>query len=97
MSAVLSQYVAKGLQRWGISTDPDIENKYVYLDRSVFQNRQKARPNDPSIKYAESAFTKHNHLYCYWFEDDAQTQHFPGKQAAFHSVLLLHRRAFRSQ
>ena len=62
VSAVLSQYVAKGLQRWGISTDPDIENKYVYLDRSVFQNRQKARPNDPSIKYAESAFTKHNHL-----------------------------------
>ena len=63
VSAVLSQYVAKGLQRWGIVTDPDIENKYVYLDRSVFQNRQKTRPNDPSLQYAESEFTKHNHLY----------------------------------
>lgn len=63
MSAVLSQYIAKGLQRWGIRTDSDIENKYVYLDWSVFQHKHKDRPGDNSLKYAESEFTKHNHLY----------------------------------
>ena len=63
VSAVLSQYVSKGLQLWGIKTDSDIEKKYVYLEWKVFVNiRKKHRPDDQSLKYAESEFTKHNHL-----------------------------------
>lgn len=64
MSAVLSQYVSQGLQRWGIKTENDIEKKYVYLEWQLFTNIQrKNRPQDKSLKYCESEFTKHNHLY----------------------------------
>ena len=64
VSAVLSQYITKGLERWNLSTDADIDKKYVYLDWKVFvQNQQKYRPNDKSLQYSESEFTKHNHLY----------------------------------
>ena len=63
MSAVLAQYVSKGLQRWEIITDSDIEKKYVYIEWKLFvHNRKKYRPADVSLKYAESEFTKHNHL-----------------------------------
>ena len=63
VSAVLSQYVSKGLQLWGIKTDSDIDKKYVYLEWKVFVNiRKRHRPDDQSLKYAESEFTKHNHL-----------------------------------
>ena len=64
VSAVLSQYITKGLERWNITTDADIDKKYVYLDWKVFvHNQQKYRPNDRSLQYSESEFTKHNHLY----------------------------------
>lgn len=63
VSAVLSQYVSKGLQLWGINTESDIDKKYVYLEWKEFVNiRKKHRPDDQSLKYAESEFTKHNHL-----------------------------------
>ena len=63
VSAVLSQYIAKGLQRWGISTNSNIERTYVYLEWKLFAHIQKKyRPNDLSLKYCESEFTKHNHL-----------------------------------
>ena len=67
VSAVLSQYITKCLERWNLSTDADIDKKYVYLDWRVFiQNQQKYRPNDKSLQYSESEFTKHNHLYGLW-------------------------------
>lgn len=63
VSAVLSQYITKGLERWNMSTDVDIERKYVYLEWKEFvENQKRFRPNDKSLQYSESEFTKHNHL-----------------------------------
>ena len=63
VSAVLSQYISQGLERWNISTDWDIEKKYVYIEWKTFvRNQKKYRPNDKSLEYCESEFTKHNHL-----------------------------------
>ena len=63
VSAVLSQYITKGLERWNMSTDVDIERKYVYLEWKEFvENQKRFRPSDKSLQYSESEFTKHNHL-----------------------------------
>lgn len=63
VSAVLSQYITQGLERWNISTNWDIEKKYVYIEWKTFtRNQKKYRPNDKSLAYCESEFTKHNHL-----------------------------------
>ena len=60
---MLSQYITKGLERWNLSTDVDIERKYVYLEWKEFvENQKRFRPNDKSLQYSESEFTKHNHL-----------------------------------
>ena len=61
---MLSQYITKGLERWNMSTDVDIERKYVYIEWKEFVETQKRfRPNDKSLQYSESEFTKHNHLF----------------------------------
>ena len=46
-----------------MSTDVDIERKYVYLEWKEFvENQKRFRPNDKSLQYSESEFMKHNHL-----------------------------------
>ena len=36
----MSQYITKGLERWNLSTDVDIERKYVYLEWKEFVENQ---------------------------------------------------------